>query len=74
MATLNVRTDSALETALSELAAEHGSRSDGVRFAVLHTYRELLLRRAQDDAERLATDADDQAEMLAIQRFMGVAE
>jgi Arc/MetJ-type ribon-helix-helix transcriptional regulator len=74
MATLNVRTDELLETALRELAAEHGSRSDAVRYAVLHTYRESLLKRARDDAERLAADPDDQAEMLAIQRFMGVAE
>lgn len=74
MATLNVRTDETLEVALRELAAEHGGRSDAVRYAVLHTYRESLLRRARADAERLADDPDEQAEMLAIQRFMGTAE
>ncbi len=74
MATLNVRTDEAMETALRELAARFGSRSDAVRYAVLHTYKETLLEQAREDAERLAADADDQAEMLAIQRFMGVAE
>ena len=74
MATLNVRTDKALETALRELAAAHGSRSDAVRYAVLRTYKETLLERAREDAERVAADPDDQAEVLAIQRFMGVAE
>lgn len=71
---MNVRTDEAMETALRELAATHGSRSDAVRYAVLHTYRESVLAQASEDAERLASDPEDQAEMLAIQRFMGVAE
>lgn len=73
MGTLNVRTDEAMEKALLELtAARHTTRSEAVRYAVLHTYRELLVRQADADAQRLADDADDQAEMLAIQRFMGV--
>jgi len=72
MSTVTVRTDSATETALAELAAKHGSRSDAVRYAVLRAYRETLLEQARADAERLSGDADDQAEMLAIQRFMGV--
>ncbi|MFT4010006.1 MAG: hypothetical protein QM655_08190 [Nocardioidaceae bacterium] len=74
MATLNVRTDEVLETALRELAQKFGSRSDAVRYAVLHTYKETLLEQAREDADRLAADTDDQAEVLAIQRFMGVAE
>jgi hypothetical protein len=74
MGTLNVRTDEAMETALRALAAEKGSRSDAVRYAVLHAYRELVLERARADSERLAADPEDRAEMLAIQRFMGVAE
>lgn len=74
MATLTVRTDEAMETALRALAGDKRSRSDAVRYAVLRTYRESLIEQAQDDAERLKKDPDDQAEMLAIQRFMGVAE
>lgn len=74
MGTLNVRTDEAMETALRELAGEHRSRSEAVRYAVLRTYRETLIEKAQQDAERLAADPGDEAEMLAIQRFMGVAE
>lgn len=74
MSTLNVRTDDAMETALRELAAKHGSRTDAVRYAVLRTYRETLVEQARADAERLDADAGDQAEILAIQRYMGVAE
>jgi hypothetical protein len=74
MGTLNVRTDEAMETALRALTEGHRSRSEAVRYAVLRTYKEMLLKQAKADAERLAADSDDQAEMLAIQRFMGVAE
>ncbi|MFI6393445.1 hypothetical protein ACIBHY_34925 [Nonomuraea sp. NPDC050547] len=74
MGTLNVRTDEAMETALRALAGDHRSRSEAVRYAILRTYRELLLEQAGEDAERLRNDPDDQAEMLAIQRFMGVTE
>lgn len=72
MATLTVRTDSATEAALAELATKYGSRSDAVRHAVLRAYKEELVERARADAQRLSADADDRAEMLAIQRFMGV--
>lgn len=71
---MNVRTDEAMETALRALTGENRTRSEAVRYAVLRTYRETLIEQAQQDAERLASDPDDQAEMLAIQRFMGVAE
>lgn len=74
MATLTVRTDEAMEIALRALAGETRSRSDAVRYAVLRAYREKLIEQAQADADRLANDPDDQAEMLAIQRFMGVSE
>ena len=74
MGTLNVRTDEAMETALRALTEGHRTRSEAVRYAVLRTYKEMLLEQAKVDAERLAADPDDQAEMLAIQRFMGVAE
>lgn len=72
--TLNVRTDEAMETALSALAGEHRTRSEAVRYALLRTYRETLIEEAQQDAERLESDSDDQEELLAIQRFMGVSE
>lgn len=74
MGTLTVRTDEAMEKALQALAEQKGSRSDAVRYAILRTYRETLIEQAQEDAKRLDSDADDQEEMLAIQRFIGVAE
>lgn len=74
MGTLTVRTDDAMEMALQALAGADRSRSEAVRYALLRTYREVIVERARADADRLAADPDDQAEMLAIQRFMGVAE
>ncbi|MFQ6227574.1 hypothetical protein [Nocardia sp. NPDC002869] len=74
MGTLNVRTDEAMETALAELTSgTNRTRSEAVRYALLRTYKELVLEQATADADRLAEDPADQAEMLAIQRFMGVA-
>ena len=74
MGTLNVRTDEAMETAIRTLAEEYGSRTEAVRYALLHTYKEKLIEQAKADAARAEADPDDRAEMLAIQRFMGVAE
>ena len=34
----------------------------------------ISIEQARADAERLADDPDDQAEILAIQRYMGTAE
>ncbi len=69
-----MRTDDAMEKALVELtAARNTTRSEAVRYALLHTYKQLLLQQADVDAQRLTDDPEDQAEMLAIQRFMGVA-
>ncbi|TLF70626.1 hypothetical protein FEK33_02020 [Nocardia asteroides NBRC 15531] len=63
-----------MEKALNILTSDGRSRSEAVRYALLRAYKELLLEQATADAERLEKDADDRAEMLAIQRFMGVAE
>lgn len=63
-----------MEIALKALSEQQGSRSDAVRYAILRTYKETLIEQAQQDAERLKNDSEDQAEMLAIQRYMGVAE
>ncbi|SFS69660.1 hypothetical protein SAMN05660874_02726 [Saccharopolyspora flava] len=69
-----MRTDEAMETALKALTGERGSRTEAVRYALLRAYKEQLLEQASEDAERLKDDPEDQAEMLAIQRFMGVTE
>lgn len=72
MGTLHVRTDNAVETALKALTGQGRSRSEAVRYALLHTYKELLLEQAKRDADRVNEDPEDQAEILAIQRFMCV--
>ncbi|GAB3997279.1 hypothetical protein GCM10029992_19710 [Glycomyces albus] len=74
MPTLNVRTDDAMEKALQALTEDGRSRSDAVRSALLHAYRERLIAQAKTDAERVEADPADRAEMLAIQRYMGVSE
>ncbi|QES06946.1 hypothetical protein DEJ44_15885 [Streptomyces venezuelae] len=63
-----------MEAAIRALSEEFGSRTEAVRYALLRTYKERLIEQAKADAARVAADPDDQAEMLAIQRFMGVAE
>jgi Arc/MetJ-type ribon-helix-helix transcriptional regulator len=55
MGTLNVRTDEAMETAIRTLAEEYGSRTEAVRYALLHTYREKLIAQAKADAARHPT-------------------
>ncbi|WP_100447689.1 hypothetical protein [Glycomyces xiaoerkulensis] len=74
MPRLNVRTDEAVEKALSALTETGRTRSEAVRYAVLHTYRDELMEQAKEDAARVANDPDDRAEILAIQRYLGLAE
>jgi hypothetical protein len=74
MPMLNVRMDEAMELALAALTAGGRTKTEAVRYALLRTYREELIDQAKADAERLEADADDRAEILAIQRYMGVAE
>lgn len=71
---LNVRTDEAMEQAIAALTSSGRTKTEAVRYALLRTYREELVDQAKADAERLEADADDRAEMLAIQRYMGIAE
>jgi hypothetical protein len=71
---LNVRTDEAMDQAIAALTSSGRSKTEAVRYALLRTYREELVDQAKADAERLEADADDRAEILAIQRYMGIAE
>lgn len=71
---LNVRTDEAMDQAIAALTSSGRSKTEAVRYALLRTYREELIDQAKADAERLEADADDRAEILAIQRYMGIAE
>jgi hypothetical protein len=74
MSMLNVRTDEAMDQAIAALTSSGRTKTEAVRYALLRTYREELVDQAKADAERLEADADDRAEMLAIQRYMGIAE
>ncbi|MEU6250825.1 hypothetical protein [Glycomyces sp. NPDC047010] len=74
MSMLNVRTDAAMDRALAALTAEGRTKTEAVRYALLRAYREDLIDQAKADAERLADDPDDRAEMLAIMRYMGTME
>jgi hypothetical protein len=74
MSTLNVRTDAAMDKAIAALTADGRTKTEAVRYALLHTYRDELIKQAREDAERLADDPDDRAEMLSIQRYLGLVE
>jgi hypothetical protein len=74
MSTLNVRTDEAMDQALAALTADGRTKTEAVRYALLHTYRDELVKQAREDSERLAADPDDRAEMLAIQRYLGLLD
>ena len=74
MSTLNVRTDEAMDKAIAALTADGRTKTEAVRYALLHAYRDELIKQARDDAERLADDPDDRAEMLSIQRYLGLVE
>ncbi|MFC3493488.1 hypothetical protein [Glycomyces rhizosphaerae] len=63
-----------MEEALAALMANGRSKTEAVRYALLRTYREVLIDQAKADAEHIEADADDRAEILAIQRYMGIAE
>jgi hypothetical protein len=63
-----------MDQAIAALTSSGRSKTEAVRYALLRTYREELVDQAKADAERLEADADDRAEILAIQRYMGIAE
>lgn len=73
MSMLNVRTDEAMDKAIAELTADGKTKTEAVREALLRAYREKLIKQAKADADRVEADPDDRAEILAIQRYMGVA-
>ncbi|SDL35262.1 hypothetical protein SAMN05216298_3568 [Glycomyces sambucus] len=73
MGTLFIRTDAAMDQAIAALTAAGRTKTEAVRYALLETYRRRsLVELASADADRLLDDPEDRAEMLAIQRYMGV--
>jgi Arc/MetJ-type ribon-helix-helix transcriptional regulator len=70
MATITVRTDSPVEEALAQLTADGTSTSDAVRNAILETARRRYYDRMQAEAEIIAADEQDRAEVRAIRAEM----
>jgi Arc/MetJ-type ribon-helix-helix transcriptional regulator len=68
--TITFRTDAEVERALAELTEDGTSRSGAIRDALLLAYRQRRIRRQRAEAERLAKDPRDRAEMRAIQEEM----
>ncbi|WP_329084148.1 MULTISPECIES: hypothetical protein [unclassified Streptosporangium] len=71
---LTVEIDSDTERILSELTSEGRSTTDVIREAIQVAGRLRWLEQARADAERLANDPDDLAEIRAIHREFGDAD
>lgn len=74
MAMLTVEIDQDTERILSELTSEGRSTADVIREAIRVAGRLRWLEQARADAERLANDPDDLAEIRAIHREFGDAD
>jgi Arc/MetJ-type ribon-helix-helix transcriptional regulator len=69
---ISVRLDGASQRALHELMGHGSSRSEAIRRALIDTARSAWLEQARTDAERLANDPRDRAEIAAVRTFMDV--
>jgi Arc/MetJ-type ribon-helix-helix transcriptional regulator len=67
MASITFRTDPAVDQALRELTEGGVERSEAIRRAVIETANRHRLDRLRAQAEALASDPDDLAEMHAVQ-------
>ncbi|MFF0312314.1 hypothetical protein ACFYSC_33180 [Streptosporangium sp. NPDC004379] len=74
MGMLTVEIDPDTERVLSELTADGRSTNEVVREAIHIAGRLRWMEQARADAERLASDPDDLAEIRAIQRALGDAD
>ena len=70
MATVTVRTDSLVDEALAQLTADGTSTSDAVRAAILEAARRRYYDRLQAEAEIVAADEQDRAEVRAVRAEM----
>ncbi|GGK73441.1 hypothetical protein Sme01_06880 [Sphaerisporangium melleum] len=71
MAVLTVQIDAKTEKALAELTADGRSATDVVREALLIANRLRRMEVARIEAQELANDPDDLAEIRAIRRDLG---
>jgi predicted transcriptional regulator len=67
MATITVRVDDEAERALAELTSEGRSQSAVIREAIIAAWVTRRRARLRAEAEALASDPDDVAEMRAVQ-------
>jgi hypothetical protein len=67
VAVIHVRTDPETDRALSELTAEGANKSQAIRDAILEAARRRRTGRLRRQAEDLAADPDDLAEMRRVQ-------
>lgn len=70
MGVLQIRTDSSVEEALTELTSEGRSRSEVTREALLAYQRQQRRGRLRAEAEKLRNDPEDRAEMQQVMREM----
>jgi predicted transcriptional regulator len=71
MSTITFRTSPDVERALDELAAEHNEdRSAAIRRAVLDSWRAHRAERLRAQAQALANDPDDLAEIRAVREAL----
>jgi predicted transcriptional regulator len=71
MSTITFRTDPAVDAALDELSdGERRERSAIIRDAILQAAKAHRRERIRAESERVASDPDDAAEMIAVQKDM----
>jgi Arc/MetJ-type ribon-helix-helix transcriptional regulator len=71
MAMLTVRIDAKTEKALADLTADGRSATDAVREALLIANRLRRMELARIEAQELASDPEDMAEIRAIRQELG---
>jgi hypothetical protein len=71
MGMLTIEIDARTEKVLDELTSDGRSATEAIREAIHVAGRLRWMEQARADAERLARDPDDLAEVRAIQRELG---
>jgi hypothetical protein len=70
VSTITVRTDEETDKALAELTADGSDRSAAIRAAIIQAALHRRAERLRAEAQNLAEDPDDRAEIAAVQADM----
>lgn len=70
MATITFRTDADVDRALAGLVSSHRDRSQAIREAILAAWRERESQALRAEAEAIAADEEDRAEVRAVRAEM----